>query len=146
MGVYPFFRPLDFNNGPLAQIEGREVIMLGSNNYLGLTTDPRVRQAARGNFLQRIFRRNTMKGDAGLTELLVPVRRTWVIDLSINTTQYAIPMGEPGSSWAYTVPYVGMDLPTGIDKSTSQMTYRKANENDARMYPRRRLVISKPHR
>jgi len=47
MGVYPFFRPLDFNNGPLAQIEGREVIMLGSNNYLGLTTDPRVRQAAR---------------------------------------------------------------------------------------------------
>lgn len=47
MGVYPFFRPLDFNNGPIAQIEGREVIMLGSNNYLGLTTDPRVRQAAR---------------------------------------------------------------------------------------------------
>lgn len=47
MGVYPFFRPLDFNNGPVAQLEGREVIMLGSNNYLGLTTDPRVRQAAR---------------------------------------------------------------------------------------------------
>ncbi len=47
MGVYPFFRPLDRNNGPVAEIEGREVIMLGSNNYLGLTTDPRVRQAAR---------------------------------------------------------------------------------------------------
>jgi 8-amino-7-oxononanoate synthase len=46
MGVYPFFRPLDFNNGPVAQLEGREVIMLGSNNYLGLTTDPRVREAA----------------------------------------------------------------------------------------------------
>jgi 8-amino-7-oxononanoate synthase len=46
MGVYPFFRPLDFNNGPIAQLEGREVIMLGSNNYLGLTTDPRVREAA----------------------------------------------------------------------------------------------------
>ncbi len=47
MGVYPFFRPLDFNNGPEAQIEGRKVIMLGSNNYLGLTTDPRVRSAAK---------------------------------------------------------------------------------------------------
>jgi 8-amino-7-oxononanoate synthase len=47
MGVYPFFRPLDFNNGPLAQLEGVEVIMLGSNNYLGLTTDPRVREAAK---------------------------------------------------------------------------------------------------
>lgn len=46
MGVYPFFRPLDFNNGPMAQLEGVEVVMLGSNNYLGLTTDPRVREAA----------------------------------------------------------------------------------------------------
>ena len=46
MGVYPFFRPLDFNNGPIAQLEGKSVIMLGSNNYLGLTADPRVRKAA----------------------------------------------------------------------------------------------------
>ena len=47
MGVYPFFRPLDFNNGPEAQLEGRKVIMLGSNNYLGLTTHPRVREASK---------------------------------------------------------------------------------------------------
>lgn len=47
MGVYPFFRPLDFNNGPEAQLEGRTVIMLGSNNYLGLTTHPKVREAAK---------------------------------------------------------------------------------------------------
>ena len=46
MGVYPFFRPLEFNNGPEAQLEGRSVTMLGSNNYLGLTTHPRVRAAA----------------------------------------------------------------------------------------------------
>jgi 8-amino-7-oxononanoate synthase len=47
MGVYPFFRPLDFNNGPEAVLEGRTVIMLGSNNYLGLTTHPKVREAAK---------------------------------------------------------------------------------------------------
>ncbi|MBK9259297.1 MAG: aminotransferase class I/II-fold pyridoxal phosphate-dependent enzyme [Polyangiaceae bacterium] len=47
MGVYPFFRPLDFNNGPEAVLEGRSVIMLGSNNYLGLTTHPKVREAAK---------------------------------------------------------------------------------------------------
>jgi len=46
MGMYPFFRPLDFNNGPEAQLEGKKVIMLGSNNYLGLTTHPKVRKAA----------------------------------------------------------------------------------------------------
>ena len=47
MGLYPFFRPLDFNNGPEAQLEGRTVTMLGSNNYLGLTTHPKVREAAK---------------------------------------------------------------------------------------------------
>ena len=46
MGVYPYFRPLDFNDGPEAMLEGRRVLMLGSNNYLGLTTHPKVRQAA----------------------------------------------------------------------------------------------------
>ncbi|HRI65740.1 MAG TPA: aminotransferase class I/II-fold pyridoxal phosphate-dependent enzyme [Polyangium sp.] len=47
MGVYPFFRPLDYNNGPEAVLEGRAVTMLGSNNYLGLTTHPKVREAAK---------------------------------------------------------------------------------------------------
>ncbi|HMJ57113.1 MAG TPA: aminotransferase class I/II-fold pyridoxal phosphate-dependent enzyme [Polyangiaceae bacterium] len=46
MGVYPFFRPLDLNDGPEAVLEGRRVVMFGSNNYLGLTTHPRVREAA----------------------------------------------------------------------------------------------------
>lgn len=47
MGIYPFFRPLDFNDGPEAQIDGKRVTMFGSNNYLGLTTHPKVREAAR---------------------------------------------------------------------------------------------------
>jgi 8-amino-7-oxononanoate synthase len=47
IGIYPFFRPLDLNDGPEAVIDGRRVIMLGSNNYLGLTTHPRVREAAK---------------------------------------------------------------------------------------------------
>jgi 8-amino-7-oxononanoate synthase len=46
MGVYPFFRPLDQNNGPEAMLDGHAVTMLGSNNYLGLTTHPKVRAAA----------------------------------------------------------------------------------------------------
>ncbi len=47
MGIYPFFRPLDFNDGPEAQIDGKRVTMFGSNNYLGLTTHPKVREAAK---------------------------------------------------------------------------------------------------
>ncbi|HWO73795.1 MAG TPA: pyridoxal phosphate-dependent aminotransferase family protein [Dehalococcoidia bacterium] len=46
-GVYPFFKPLESNEGPEAIIDGKRVIMLGSNNYLGLTRHPRVVQATR---------------------------------------------------------------------------------------------------
>lgn len=47
MGIYPFFRPLDLNDGPEAVINDRRVVMFGSNNYLGLTTHPKVREAAK---------------------------------------------------------------------------------------------------
>jgi len=47
IGIYPFFRPLDLNDGPEAVINGKRVVMLGSNNYLGLTTHPKVREAAK---------------------------------------------------------------------------------------------------
>jgi 8-amino-7-oxononanoate synthase len=46
MGIYPYFRALSDSEGTTATFEGKEVVMCGSNNYLGLTTDPRVRQAA----------------------------------------------------------------------------------------------------
>lgn len=46
MGYYPYFRPIENNDGPVVQIEGREIIMAGSNNYLGLTSHPKVKEAA----------------------------------------------------------------------------------------------------
>lgn len=45
-GLYPYFRPIERNDGAHAIINGREVVMAGSNNYLGLTSDPRVKEAA----------------------------------------------------------------------------------------------------
>jgi 8-amino-7-oxononanoate synthase len=45
-GVYPYFIPLDENEGTEVIFNGRHIIMCGSNNYLGLTTHPKVRQAA----------------------------------------------------------------------------------------------------
>src|SRR3954463_2679018 len=45
--LLPYFRLLTSQAGPVVAMEGRETIMLGSNNYLGLTGDERVKQAAR---------------------------------------------------------------------------------------------------
>jgi 8-amino-7-oxononanoate synthase len=45
-GFYPYFIPMQGNEGTEAIFQGRRLIMCGSNNYLGLTMDPRVRQAA----------------------------------------------------------------------------------------------------
>jgi len=102
-----------------------------------------VRHAAQGNLLQRIFGRAPRSpGSEALSELLIPIRYTYVIDLTINTTSAPITMGEPGSSWSYTVPALKQDIPIGIDPRSGTAIYRKADENDARLYPYRRLLIS----
>jgi 8-amino-7-oxononanoate synthase len=46
MGIYPYFKPLSETEGTEVVIDGKRLIMIGSNNYLGLTTHPRVKQAA----------------------------------------------------------------------------------------------------
>lgn len=45
-GLYPYFREISSAQDPVVVMDGREVIMLGSNNYLGLTNHPEVKQAA----------------------------------------------------------------------------------------------------
>src|SRR5664279_472040 len=44
--ILPYFRVLEGPTLPVVEMEGQRRIMLGSNNYLGLTGDARVRQAA----------------------------------------------------------------------------------------------------
>ena len=45
-GIYPYFKPFDYHDGPEAVIDGKRVTMFGSNNYLGLTTHPKVQKEA----------------------------------------------------------------------------------------------------
>ncbi len=45
-GVYPYFIPMTETEGTESVFHGHRLIMCGSNNYLGLTTDPRVQEAA----------------------------------------------------------------------------------------------------
>ena len=45
-GLYPYFIPLTNNEGTEALIGDHHLIMIGSNNYLGLTVHPKIRKAA----------------------------------------------------------------------------------------------------
>jgi len=45
-GLYPFFHPIDETEGPVVSFAGNKLIMAGSNNYLGLTADPKVKKAS----------------------------------------------------------------------------------------------------
>lgn len=45
-GLYPYFHEIESGQGPEVVIEGRSLVMVGSNDYLGLTSDPRVKEAA----------------------------------------------------------------------------------------------------
>lgn len=47
MGMFPYFHAIDGNDGPEVVMDGKTVVMGGSNNYLGLSTDPRVKEAAK---------------------------------------------------------------------------------------------------
>lgn len=44
LNLYPYFHPIDASEGPVVSIYNKKMIMAGSNNYLGLTTHPYVKQ------------------------------------------------------------------------------------------------------
>jgi 8-amino-7-oxononanoate synthase len=46
MGLYPYFTPIQESEDTVVKIDGKSKVMMGSNNYLGLTHDPRVLDAA----------------------------------------------------------------------------------------------------
>lgn len=46
-GVYPYYRPISSGQDPVVQMaDGKQVLMFGSNSYLGLSDDPRLKEAA----------------------------------------------------------------------------------------------------
>ena len=47
LGIYPYFHELESRQNVEVVMEGKRRIMLGSNNYLGLTVHPRVIEAGR---------------------------------------------------------------------------------------------------
>lgn len=81
IGLYPYFIPLSESEGTVAEYNGKSLIMCGSNNYLGLTTHPEIKDAA----LQAITRFGTsctgsrfLNGTLELHEVLESELADWV--------------------------------------------------------------------
>lgn len=45
-GMYPYYRPIESEQGTVVKYQGKDVLMFGSNSYLGLANDPRLKEAA----------------------------------------------------------------------------------------------------
>ncbi|MFZ5434565.1 MAG: aminotransferase class I/II-fold pyridoxal phosphate-dependent enzyme [Calditrichota bacterium] len=45
-GIYPYFRSIESDQDTVVKMHGQDVLMLGSNNYLGLTNHPKIKEAA----------------------------------------------------------------------------------------------------
>lgn len=72
--------------------------------------------------------------------LTCEIRYTFIRDISINTYGKVLPMGEPGTSWYYEVPFIGQEIFGGF--SGGQPIKRKATSVDCLIYPYLRLIIS----
>ena len=46
-GIYPYFREIESDQDTIVKIRGKEVLMFGSNSYLGLTNHPKIKEAAK---------------------------------------------------------------------------------------------------
>lgn len=47
MGYYPYFRPIESEQDTVVKINGKDVMMFGSNSYLGLTNHPKLKEASK---------------------------------------------------------------------------------------------------
>ena len=72
---------------------------------------------------------------------VVDVYTTYIMDTSVNNTGKPVPMGDPGTSWAYTVPAIGQMIPAGVRDMQGKMIMKPAGEDEARLFPLRRRVI-----
>ena len=60
-GIYPYFREIQSDQHTEVLIDGKKVLMFGSNSYLGLTNHPKVKEAAKAaidKFCQFVFKLN----------------------------------------------------------------------------------------
>lgn len=70
----------------------------------------------------------------------IDIFNIYIRDTSANHTGGDIVMGDPGTNWCYTVPYVGKLVPTGVIDQAGAPVMHRISEEEAMFYPRLRLI------
>jgi hypothetical protein len=95
--------------------------------------------------LQR-FSQGARRPEEASTWDTVDVYFGYVDDDSANETGHELhicgPDGQWGTSWSYTVPYIGQQIPTGRVLNGGQQEFKVARREDCLIYPNRRLIVA----
>jgi hypothetical protein len=122
---------------PIAEAHGRFPLFQGLLQTVGPRSYKTKVQARRLDYAER-YRYGEQGRSFG--NLYTEIRYTFIRDLRINNTGYELPMGDPGTSWFYKVPFVGQMIFGGMRNGMPYM--RPASIEDCRVYPNLRLIIT----
>jgi hypothetical protein len=122
---------------PIAEAHGRFPLFQGQLQAVGPRNYKSQMQARRLDFTER-YRYGEQGRSFG--NLYTEIRYTFVRDLRINNTGFELPMGDPGTTWFYKVPFINQEIFGGM--RNGQPTMRPATVEDCRVYPNLRLIIT----
>jgi hypothetical protein len=125
---------------PIAEAHGRFPLFQGHLQTVGMNNYKSLLQAKRQDFAATWRYGDLQDAGKSFGNLYTEIRYTFIRDLRINTTGYELPMGDPGTTWFYRVPYRGKEIFGGF--RNGQPYNRPAMAEDCRVYPNLRLIIS----
>lgn len=125
---------------PIAEAYGRFLLFQGKLQTVGMNNYKSLIQAKRQDFAATWRYGELEDQGKSFGNLYTEIRWTFIRDMRINNTGFELPMGDPGTSWFYKVPYIGQQIFGGIRNGQPYM--RSAMAEDCRVYPNLRLMIS----
>ena len=126
-----------FDYLPIAEAHGRFPLFQNQLQTVGRWSYKNRMQARRQDYAE-MYRYGEQGRSFG--NLYCEIRYTFIRDMRINTTGQELPMGDLDTTWFYRVPTVGQLIFAGMQGGLPN--FRKAQNEDCRVYPNLRLIIT----
>lgn len=93
-------------------------------------------------FMRKIGFGETKREDDDTPFPMIDIYHAYIMDGSINLGPRPLVMGDPDTNWSYEVPVFQSDIPSGMRDFQGNQLVRKANRQDAMLYPNRRHFVA----